>query len=154
MHLCLAVSKIKRRMRMRMWMRSRGARDLSADTSFISHGDDARDTQPSGLGSWAWERLDSRALGNWVYPLPQRPWERQKSARTDRGVRGETCWYGGLKKNCSLSSGGQEGELKGERERERNVFCSHLARSVIQNDDTGSWRQREEGEQRSPQFHV
>lgn len=40
------------------------------------------------------------------------------------------------------------------RGREGTVFCSHLACSVIQNVDTGSWRRGEEGEQRSPQFCV
>lgn len=61
--------------------------------------------------------------------------------------------YGGLKKNCSLSS--EELWRTEGRKRERGM-CSvnHLARSVIQNVDTGSWRQGEEGEQGSPQFHV
>lgn len=102
----------------------------------------------------AWQQSPGQLRG--VYPLPQRHgrdrgvWvqieEWKETEKRDRGA------MGGLKKNGSLSI--VRGRREEWREREGTVFCSHLARSLIQNVDTGSWRRGEEGEYGSPQFCV
>lgn len=141
MHPCLAVWKIKGRMWMRRRVGRRDARYPLADF-FLSQWADAGDTRP-------WEAEFGKGLTSDSWPAECILYQsamRQTEEQVEEGeeMTKRVSWLlVGLKRSVDVAVE----TVRRQKERKREgMLCSHLAHSVIQNIDTGSWRWgKEEG---------